>query len=182
MDASFFIIFSLPSFVKFSSKIVGQRSVGILPSGTVSFKWTPCSRALALFFVRAKLLLSRGSESTPILEGYKQSPAASLGARLWKRDYAWIHDVFGSDRDGSPLLRQILIGINVRQKTKAPIQLFLKTKFLPVDAIEIFIREINISDDLMALKLLSTKLLEQWSPGVKGKNSGESSEEKQIAA
>ena len=156
---------------KIGSKIVGQRSMGILPNGTVSFKWTPCSQALAMFFVKAKVLVSAGNESIPVLEGFNLSPAASLGARLWKRDYAWIHDVFGTDKDGTPILRHLLIGINVRQKTKAPVQLFLRTSFLPVEEIRIFLGGINVSDHTTSLKTLSAKLSKLWAPGDNGQTS-----------
>lgn len=153
---------------KLDTKIIGQRSLGILPSGIVSFKWTPCSQALAIFFVNAKILISAGSEPLPLLEGFNLSPAASLGARLWKRDYAWIHDVFGTDKDGTPILRDIIIGINVRQKTKAPVQLFLRTGFLAEEEIRIFLGSTNISDNFSALKKLASKLSDQWAPGDNG--------------
>ncbi|HMP49496.1 MAG TPA: hypothetical protein PKA63_12595 [Oligoflexia bacterium] len=167
---------------KLGKKIVGQRSIGILPPGTVSFKWTPCSKALALFFVKAKNILAKGDESIPILEGQALSPAATLGTRLWKKDSAWIHDVFGSDKDGNPFLRQLLIGINVRRKTKSPIQLFLKSSVLPIDRVKIFIEDIDVSEDLFVLSILSKKLTEQWSPGFSKKADDNEFTGKQLAA
>lgn len=152
------------------TKIIGLRSIGVLPRGTVSFKWTPCSKATALFFVKAKMILSLDSAPIPILEGYSLTPATCLGARLWKRDSAWIHDVFGSDKDGNPILRKLLIGINLRQKTKAPVQLYLKTSMMPTEGIYIFLDGVNISNNMLALKKLSARLLEQWSPGSNGKS------------
>ena len=151
------------------SKIIGQRSLGILPTNTVSFKWTPCSKALALFFVKAKIHLNSNNTHSPILEGYSLSPAASLAARLWKRDYAWIHDIFGTDRDGSPLLRQLLYGINIRQKTKAPIQLFLRSNTLNSERLAIYIGTNYISDNPIALMHLSERLNNSWTPGVSRK-------------
>ena len=172
---------------KIGSKIVGQRSLGLLPNGTVSFKWTPCSQALAMFLVNAKVLVSAGNESTPILEGFNLSPAASLGARLWKRDYAWIHDIFGTEKDGTPILRHLIIGINVRQKTKAPVQLFLRTSFLPVEQIRIFVGGNDISDSSKPLQSLSAKLSKLWAPGDNGQSSFSEKEvisgiEKRLAA
>lgn len=152
-----------------SSKIIGQRSLGILPTNTVSFKWTPCSKALALFFVKAKILQNLNDTDIPVLEGYNLSPAASLGARLWKRDYAWIHDIFGTDRNGSPLLRQLLYGINIRQKTKGPIQLFLRSNALNNENLLIHIGSNNISDNSIALMNLSERLMESWTPGISRK-------------
>ena len=159
-------VFSCP---KLKNKIIGQRTTGLLPNGTVSFKWTQCSKALAMLFVNAKIYIPSQGESTPLLEGHSLSPAASLAARLWKRDYAWIHDVFGSDKDGSPIMRDLLIGINIRRKTKATVQLFLRTSFLSVEGIKIFLGGVDISDNIRSLKKLSAKLTSEWSPGDNGR-------------
>jgi hypothetical protein len=154
-------IFECP---KMSTTIVGQRTLGLLPQGTVSFKWTQCTRALSMFFLKARIQIPKHGESTPLLEGYALSPAASLGARLWKRDKAWIHDLFGTDKDGKPVLRSLAIGINVRQKIKAPIQLFLRTSFLPVEGIQIFQDDKEITNSPKQLRLLYESLLEAWVP------------------
>ena len=71
----------------------------------------------------------------------------------------------------SPLLRQLLIGLNVRQKTKGPVQIFLRTSLLPVEGIHIFLDGIDISNNQIALKRLTSTLSKQWSPGVCGNSS-----------
>lgn len=154
-------IFDCP---KMGTTIVGQRTLGLLPQGTVSFKWTQCTRALAMFFLKARIQIPKFGESTPLLEGYALSPAASLGARLWKREKGWMHDLFGTDKDGKPVLRSLAIGINIRQKTKAPIQLFLRTSFLPLEGIQIFQEDKEITNSPKQLKILYESLLEAWVP------------------
>lgn len=109
---------------KLERKMIALRTTGLLPRGVGSFKWSQCSKALALFFVKAKLILDHTEETAPILDGYRLSPASSLGSRLWKADYAWIHDIFGTDSNGLLLLRQLIYGINVRHRRKGPVQIF----------------------------------------------------------
>ena len=167
---------------KLESKITGQRTIGLLPQGTVSFKWTQCTRALSMFFVNAKLRIPGFGESTALLEGFSLSPAASLGARLWKRDYAWVHDVFGSDKDGTPLLRLLAIGINIRRKTKAPIQLFLRTSFLSEEDITVFVGARDISRNTAALRNLALSLKLDWAPGDNGRGHISASKELQERA
>ena len=145
-----------------NKKILCYRTHGIVPKGISCFKWTPCTRAMALFFVNAKIF--KLDEAIPLLTGNKGSPASSLGSRLWKRDYAWIHDIFGTNHDGTPYMRQLIIGINIRQRMKVPIQLFLKTKILPVENITVFIDEVQISNNLDILKTLSNQLTIDWKP------------------
>jgi hypothetical protein len=95
--------------------------------------------------------------------------------------------VFGTDKDGTPILRHLLIGINVRQKTKAPVQLFLRTSFLPFEEIRIYLGGIDISDHSPSLKALSVKLSKLWAPGDNGQSSFSEKEatsgiEKRLAA
>ena len=50
-------------------------------------------------------------------------------------------------------------------------QLFLRTSFLPVEEIRIFLGGINISDHIASLKNLSSKLSKLWTPGDNGHTS-----------
>ena len=62
-------------------------------------------------------------------------------------------------------------------------QLYLKTSMMPTESIYIFLDGINISNNMLALKKLSARLLEQWSPGSNGKSylDGSSEVEKLVA-
>lgn len=152
------------SSLEFKKSITGYRTHGVVPKGISGFKWTPCTKALALFFTNAKILIPQFGESTPLLTGNRQSPAHSLSARLWKRDYAWIHDIFGTHTDGSPYMRQLILGINIRQKIQAPTQLFLQTKILKVENIKIFIENKEVTNNLTILKRISAQLTNSWQP------------------
>lgn len=151
-------------------EITAVRTYGMLPERFVAFKWTPCTMALALFFLRATYMIKEDHPSPILLEGYRQTHAACLAAKLWKWDQAWVNDMFGSDKAGNPYLRQIITGINIRQWTKGPIQLFLRTSILPVENIRVFIEDCEVTNQKHTLKKVASLIEAAWKPGNNGRN------------
>ena len=151
-------------------EITAVRTYGMLPEGFSAFKWTPCTMALALFFLRATYMVQDDTPSPILLEGYRRTHAACLATKLWKWDQAWVNDMFGSDKAGNPYLRQIITGINIRQWTKGPIQLFLRTSILPVENIRVFIEDREVTNQKHTLKKIASLIESAWKPGNNGRN------------
>src|SRR5262245_44833171 len=69
-----------------------------------TFQWSAVVKVLAVYLLRCAAW-GRGNRLTsiPSLEGMRSSPAASLNDALSKGT-CWIHDMFGTDREGRPRL------------------------------------------------------------------------------
>lgn len=115
--------------------IVGLQ--GIHLPGTIPIRWSVGTKALSLFFLRAKLACDVPGEA--LLAGQKGSPAASLDYLLWSPSVSWIQDIFGVKRNGASIARRIIHAMNSRQKMKGPVLLYLNTAVLEQTRIHIYL-------------------------------------------
>ena len=144
--------------------IVGVRGTTIPPSG-VSFVLGPSMQALSMLFVRAAIRHREGQSSAlPELEGVSASPAGSLSRLLKKRPESWVFDLFGADSSGRPLLQRILTVGNPHCRFPGPITVSLREKYLSPAAIQVFVDGRDISEDVAALKELTTSLEMSYVP------------------
>ena len=79
--------------------IIGIRGNNA-PPGVFSFRWTPTSHALSIFFLLARLGEGQKELGDPVLQGYRACPTASIVRLLHKRMEGWILDLFGCDVQG----------------------------------------------------------------------------------
>lgn len=156
------VIFNVAFFPK---PLVGIRGIEA-PSGMQAFRWSTTSHALALFFVRAVEHYHEQKEGIPVLEGYRNCPAATLARLLTKRPDGWLLDVFGYDSAGRTLLMKIVRCANYTLSMPGPMQIYMRTSFLRKEAISIVLDGKDITSDLCGLKQLSQTLAETWEPRI----------------
>jgi hypothetical protein len=85
-----------------------------------------------------------------------------LGKLLNKGIHSWLHDLFGCDAGGRPLLNKIVILSNARGRRHGPITATLRSTYLCPKAIKIFVDGQDISKDVTALNELATKLFSEF--------------------
>ena len=142
--------------------IIGVRGPLFL-SPSLPFIWSNSCIALSLLFVSAVSYEAKGHVPVlPLLEGDSSSPAGSIGRLMSKGNRSWLHDIFGADASGRPLLgRMILLG-NARGRRQGPITATLRSTYLCPKAIKIFVDGQDISKDVSALNELATKLFSEF--------------------
>lgn len=125
------------------------------------FIWSCSCVALSLLFVSALIeeRLNRASLGLPLLQGDSTSPAGTLGRLMNKGTRSWLHDIFGSERSGRPLLARILLLGNPRGRRHGPTTASLRTSFLAPKNISVFVDGEDISSELDKLENLRALLL-----------------------
>ena len=147
-----------------ASPVIGIRGNNA-PPGVVSFRWSPTSQALAIFFVKARHKANSGKLTSPILEGIRACPASSIIRVMHKRTEGWVLDLFGADSNGRSLLMKIILSSNYLGKRPGPPQLFLRTNYLPTMNIKVIIDGEDISEDRFKIRALTKDLEKTWRPG-----------------
>jgi hypothetical protein len=142
--------------------IVGVRGP-IFHSPSLPFIWSTSCIALSLLFVSAVTHEARGQATLlPLLEGDHLSPAGTLGKLLHKGIRSWLHDIFGSDSTGRPLLARMILLSNARSRRQGPVTATLRSSYLSPTAIKIFVDGRDISNDCAALETLQRNLLKEF--------------------
>jgi len=117
----------------------GGPALALLGYG--SFPWSAGVHSLCILLLRSalcqdeKLVIDSGEP--PGLSGSAGSPAASLDLALSKQP-AWLHDIFGTDRNGISMARYLIRRVNPERKRPGPVVLFINPQRLPFKNIEIF--------------------------------------------
>jgi len=143
--------------------IVGVRGPLFL-SPSLPFIWSTSCMALSLLFVHAVIKEASGTQPVrPLLEGDITSPAGTIGRLLNKGIRSWLHDIFGADSSGRPLLNRIVLLGNARGRRHGPITATLRSSYLSPSAIRIFVDGEDISKNVTALEELSRQLLRDFS-------------------
>lgn len=143
--------------------IVGVRGPLFL-SPSFPFIWSTSCMALSLLFVNAVIKETRGTQAIlPLLEGDVSSPAGTIGRLLNKGIRSWLHDIFGADSSGRPLLNRIVLLGNARGRRHGPITATLRSSYLSPSAIRIFVDGVDISKNIPALEELSGKMSKEFS-------------------
>ena len=120
--------------------------------------------ALSLLFVSAVTHAARDKLALlPLLEGDHLSPAGTLGKLLNKGIRSWLHDIFGSDSQGRPLLAKMILLSNARGRRQGPVTATLRSAYLSPKAISIFVDGEDISNDCAALETLYKNILRDFS-------------------
>lgn len=119
--------------------------------GYSSFQWTSAVKALAVFFLRARLQADERDERV-LLEGESGSLAASLDYAIGKLP-AWMMDMFGVDGRGTTLLARIVNRTNPERKRPGPVALSLNQGALPPCNVKVIwdSRELDSHEDLRRL-------------------------------
>lgn len=150
--------FILPTY---PDPIVGMRG-SLYSSFCHPFIWCNSCVALSIMFVSAVLAHARGQKPpAPLLEGDTTSAAGIIGKLLNKGVRSWLHDIFGSDATGRPLLHRMILCCNARGRLHGPVTVTLKSAFLPASNITIFMDNQEISQDVVALESLRLNLIEE---------------------
>lgn len=152
-------------FIAAEQKLHSIRSHSIA-RGFGTFRWTPASHALALFFVRALEQHLLELEFEPVLSGNTQSPAGSVVRLLKKRISHSLLDAFGTDVSGRSLLHKIILCSNYTRTTVGPAQIFLRKGLLEAGNIEVYHNQQLISEHLADIALLRSALQKSWKPGI----------------
>ena len=152
-------------FICAEQKVHSIRSHSIA-RGFGTFRWTPASHALALFFVRALEQHMLELEFEPVLSGNTQSPAGSVVRLLKKRISHSLLDAFGTDVAGRSLLHKIILCSNYTRTTVGPAQIFLRKGLLCAGDIEVYHNEQLVSEYLSDIALLRSALQKSWKPGI----------------
>ena len=143
--------------------IIGVRGPLFL-SPSLPFIWSTSCMALSLLFVTAVINEARGIQPIlPLLEGDGSSPAGTIGRLLNKGIRSWLHDIFGADASGRPLLNRIVLLGNARGRRHGPITATLRSSYLPASSIRIFVDGEDISKNVAALEELCTRMLIEFS-------------------
>lgn len=118
--------------------------------GYSTFQWTPAVQSMALLVLRTAALGRENRLSEALIEGGQGSPASSLDYSIGKAP-AWMLDIFGVDRSGSPLAKRLFRRTNPERKRNGPVAVAINESMLPSPAITIFIdhREIQDSKTLL---------------------------------
>jgi hypothetical protein len=147
----------------YDSPIIGVRGPLFL-SPSLPFIWSTSCMALSLLFVNAVIKEASGIHPVlPLLEGGLSSPAGTIGRLLNKGIRSWLHDIFGADSSGRPLLNRIVLLGNARGRRHGPITATLRSSYLAPSDIRIFVDGEDISKNVVALEELSKKLLKEFS-------------------
>jgi hypothetical protein len=138
--------------------IVGIRGP-LLQQQSFPFIWCTSCIALSILFVAAATEEAKGQlPLLPLLEGDQSSPAGAIGKLMNKGTRSWLHDIFGSDHSGRPLLNRMILLGNARGRRQGPITATIKTAYLPPKQIRIFLDGVDISTDVAALRELNLQL------------------------
>jgi hypothetical protein len=138
--------------------IVGIRGP-LLQQQSLPFIWCTSCIALSILFVAAATEEAKGQLPLfPLLEGDQTSPAGAIGKLMNKGIRSWLHDVFGSDHAGRPLLNRMILLGNARGRRQGPITATIKTAYLSPKQIRIFLDGVDISTDATALTELNRQL------------------------
>lgn len=156
--------------IEFDCPCLEQRNIGIrgndVPAGTLPFRWSTSTQALALFFVKTVQLMHKDTKGAPVLEGYSGCPAATLSRLLTKRPDGWLLDVFGYGPNGRTLLSRILLCRNYSRSLPGPIQIFMRSGLLHPSEIEILLDNEDITEDAPAISSLIHMLEKTWTPNL----------------
>lgn len=152
-------VFRVPSL---DIPIIGVRGP-LFHSPSLPFIWGTSCIALSLLFVSAVTAEAQGqSVFLPLLEGDHNSPAGAIGRLTNKGIRSWLHDIFGADYGGRPLLNKIVLLGNARGRRQGPITATLRTSYLSAKNISVFVDGENISRNAPALEELKAKLLGEF--------------------
>jgi hypothetical protein len=153
-------VFYAPGYI---APIIGVRGPLFL-SPSFPFIWSTSCMALSLLFVNAVIKEASGTQPVlPLLEGDMASPAGTIGRLLNKGIRSWLHDIFGADSSGRPLLNRIVLLGNARGRRHGPITATLRSSYLSPSAIRIFVDGEDISKNVTGLEELSRQLLRDFS-------------------
>ena len=142
--------------------VVGVRGP-LFHSPSLPFIWCTSCMALSLLFISAVEHASSDQQLVlPLLEGNSASPAGTLGRLLNKGIRSWLHDIFGADASGRPLLNRIILLGNARGRRQGPITATVRSSYLSPAAIKIFVDGEDISRDSVALRELHKKVLGEF--------------------
>ena len=126
--------------------------------GSGSFQWTSAVRGLACLLVQTAFLPESG-----VLKGTGGTLAASLDYAISKQPI-WLTEMFGSDQNGICLIRRMVNRTNPERKRPGPTVLGLNQRYLPAEAISIFVNNKKCSrEDLV---VLGAMLMEKQTPDV----------------
>ena len=138
--------------------VVGIRGP-LLQQQSFPFIWCTSCIALSILFVAAATEEAKGALLLlPLLEGDQTSPAGAIGKLMNKGTRSWLHDIFGSDHNGRPLLNRMILLGNARGRRQGPITATIRTAYLSPKQIRIFLDGVDISSDVVALSELKLQL------------------------
>jgi hypothetical protein len=131
----------------------------VFQSPSLPFIWSTSCIALSLLFVSAVTKAAKGQQlHLPLLEGDHLSPAGALGKLLSKGIRSWLHDIFGSDSTGRPLLNKMILLGNARGRRQGPVTATLRNSYLSEKSIKVFIDDKDVSNNIEALEGLIKSL------------------------
>ena len=99
------------------------------PKGMGTFAWSRAVQALSLLCVQSVVATLEGSP--PIyLMGDAGTLAASLDSAISKQP-TWVYQIFGSDTEGTSILRRLVSRVNPERKRPGAVEIFLKMSIPP---------------------------------------------------
>jgi hypothetical protein len=140
------VAFSHPINDKELLTIRGRTSGANLDIGG-TFPWTKALTALSVLGVSSAL------QANAVISGLRGSPASSLDYAITKGP-VWIHEMFGTDRNGTPRARNYFRRTNTELKRVGPVLICFSPT---IEKIQIT-RDGNLIEDEKSLKLLLEQL------------------------
>ncbi len=112
-----------------------------------TFQWTSAVQALVVVLLRAVTShrASTISTTSKLLEGGIGSLAASLSYALDKQP-VWLLDMFGTNSDGSPLIKRLLHRSNLGSSRKGPVAFDINRALLRAEDIHLYVEDCRITD------------------------------------
>lgn len=124
-----------------------------------SFQWTKAVRAISVLSVKAKLFARADCNLCAIIEGENASLASALDYAMDKQPM-WLIDMFGADGSGRSISKRLFNRTNPGRKRYGPTAISWNSKFIPQDAIRIFLNDKELHH-ILELKNLEQELLSE---------------------
>ena len=126
------------------------------PKGIGTFAWSRAVQALSLLCVQSVMSDVAGAPQNSLM-GDAGTLAASLDSAISKQP-TWVYQIFGSDTEGTSVLRRLVSRVNPERKRPGAVEISLKTEL--TRATEIVVNG-TVCNDLEKLKLLAGLLLDE---------------------
>lgn len=128
----------------------GKSSGAFKGAGT--FQWTSAVRGACSILLRHHLQ-SFTNGIQPYLSGGRGSCAASLDYAITKQPL-WMVDMFGTDSDGSSLLRRLLLRSNSNLKRVGPVAVSVNPNKIAGKTIQVYLNDVRITSARQLVEIL----------------------------